>query len=420
MRQQKQTFRYLIGLLLIIFIILVPFIRPFNDYLAIPKEIIAFKNNVELPKLNLPIQPATDISTSITNDAELNAEQSVIYNINGLPVKKVNLSILDDIHVIPGGQSIGIKLQTLGVLVVGHHLIKQNDQYVSPGEEAQIDVGDIILKINEQKISEMDDVTKYINKFAEDNESLKVTVKRGDDEFVRTIKPIYDHKDNKYRIGLYIRDSTSGIGTMTFYEPKSKKYGALGHVISDMDTHKPIEIYEGTIMRSKVNSITKGINGRPGEKKASFSTKNNKLGSITKNTPFGIFGMLDDLRNDFTEDKPIPIALAHEIEKGPAKILTVIEGEKVESFDIEIVSSSPQKIPSTKGMIIKITDKKLLNKTGGIVQGMSGSPIIQNGKLIGAVTHVFVNEPHSGYGIHIEWMLQEAGIDVFNLNAQAS
>lgn len=417
MRRQKQIVRYTIGLFLIILIVLIPFIRPFNHYLAIPNEMITFDHNFELPEINSTVQMSV---SSMTEGDKTIDKQSVIYNVNGLPIKKVNLSVLDDIHVIPGGQSIGIKLQTLGVLVVGHHLLKQDDQYISPGEEADIDVGDIILKINEQDIKQMEDVSKLINRFAKDDQPLDLTIKRGDDEFVRTVKPLYDQKDDQYRIGLYIRDSTSGIGTMTFYEPKSKKYGALGHVISDIDTHKPIELYEGTIMRSTVNSITKGKNGRPGEKKASFSKKDHNLGTITKNTPFGIFGKLNDSDDDLSKTEPIPIALAHEIEKGPAEIYTVIEGEKVESFDVEIVSSSPQKIPSTKGMIIKITDEKLLNKTGGIVQGMSGSPIIQNGKLIGAVTHVFVNEPHSGYGIHIEWMLQEAGIDVFNLNAKAS
>ncbi len=205
---------------------------------------------------------------------------------------------------------------------------------------------------------------------------------------------------------------------MTFFEPESKRYGALGHVISDMDTKKPIEINNGTIVRSTVTAIQKGNNGTPGEKQAKFSIKENKIGSITKNSPFGIFGKLDKSIENGQYDKPMPIALSHEVKEGPAKILTVIDGEKVEEFDVEIVSSVPQKSPATKGMVIQITDPRLLEATGGIVQGMSGSPIIQNGKVIGAVTHVFVNDPTSGYGVHIEWMLQDAGVDIYKKEKQ--
>lgn len=207
---------------------------------------------------------------------------------------------------------------------------------------------------------------------------------------------------------------------MTFFEPQSKKYGALGHIISDMDTKKPVEINDGTIVRSSVTSIEKGNNGIPGEKQAKFSSNQNVIGNITKNSPFGIFGKLNEDIKNGKYDKPMPIALSHEVKEGPAKILTVVDGEKVEEYDIEIISSVPQKYPATKGMVIQITDEKLLEKTGGIVQGMSGSPIIQDGKVIGAVTHVFVNDPTSGYGVHIEWMLQDAGIDIYDNKKEAS
>ena len=200
---------------------------------------------------------------------------------------------------------------------------------------------------------------------------------------------------------------------MTFYHPSTKKYGALGHVISDMDTKKPIVVEDGQIVRSTVTSIEKGSNGNPGEKLARFSDDKEIIGDINRNSPFGIFGKLHkDIENGIM-DKPMPIALSHQVKEGPAKILTVVDNDKVEMFNIEIVSTIPQKFPATKGMVIKVTDPKLLAKTGGIVQGMSGSPIIQSGKVIGAVTHVFVNDPTSGYGVHIEWMLSEAGIDIY-------
>ena len=210
---------------------------------------------------------------------------------------------------------------------------------------------------------------------------------------------------------------------MTFYDPNSKKYGALGHIISDIDTKKPIIVEDGKIVKSTVTSIEKGLNGNPGEKLARFSENRDIIGNITKNSPFGIFGILNKNIKNGVFDKPISIALSHEVKEGPAQIYTVIDEEKVQAYDIEIVSTIPQKFPATKGMVIKITDPKLLNKTGGIVQGMSGSPIIQDGKLVGAVTHVFVNDPTSGYGVHIEWMLSEAGIDIYEkekVNEKAS
>src|SRR5699024_5907846 len=208
-------------------------------------------------------------------------------------------------------------------------------------------------------------------------------------------------------------DSTTGIGTVSFYDRVSGKYGALGHVISDADTKKPIEIHKGKIGHSSISHIEKGNRGMPGEKQAKFSMKDRSLGTIEKNSPFGIFGKIDPERMK-EEQEPLPIGLANEVKKGPAEILTVVEGDKVERFAIEIVNSVPQSYPSTKGMINKVTDERQLEKTGGIVQEMSGSTIIQNCKLISAVTYVFVNYSTTVYGVHIEWMLQEGEINLFD------
>jgi len=399
----------------------IPFFTPLQKYLSIPNEILTLANEsrLDIPNFGDAVEVnATDDNVQAINSSEFHAKEpgdsKLFYEVAGLPVKKVNVSLLDDIKVIPGGQSIGVQLHTLGVLVVGHHLVNGKDEEASsPGEDAKIKVGDIILKINGKPIKNMEDVKPYVEKAGKENKPLKLTVKRGKEKFSTKLQPVKDNKEKEYRIGLYIRDSAAGIGTMSFYEPKSKKYGALGHVISDMDTKKPIEIHDGTIVRSNVTSIEKGNNGTPGEKQAKFSMEKDKIGSITKNSPFGIFGELNSTIKNGKMDEPMSVGLSHEVKEGPAKILTVVDGEKVEEFDVEIVSSVPQKFPATKGMVIKITDPKLLKETGGIVQGMSGSPIIQDDKIVGAITHVFVNDPTSGYGVHIEWMLQEAGIDIY-------
>ncbi|MEK4028863.1 SpoIVB peptidase [Pseudobacillus sp. FSL P4-0506] len=349
--------------------------------------------------------------TSAAADYTLNDEAELL-QLAGFPEKNEKAAAASKIRVIPGGQSIGIKLNTFGVLVVGHHLVETVGGKQSPGEKAGIRIGDMITEINGKKIEKMQDISAFVQRAGQEATPLQVTIRRNQKVVHTELKPLKDKNEQSFKIGLYIRDSASGIGTLTFVEPESGKYGALGHVIADADTKKPIIVQGGEIVKSKVTSIEKGRNGNPGEKLAQFSTGQKKLGDIKRNSPYGIFGRLNQPISNNLVKKSYPVALSHEVKEGPAKILTVINGEKVEWYDIEIVSTIPQKYPATKGMVLKVTDKRLLDKTGGIVQGMSGSPIIQNGKVIGAVTHVFVNDPTSGYGVHIEWMLNEAGVSL--------
>ncbi|TWE06311.1 stage IV sporulation protein B [Neobacillus bataviensis] len=418
-----EIIRKIIGGILLVSLISLIFFQPLQQYLSIPKSITVFEGQ------DYTFQKAAPVTATIAShnsNITLNQEKkSVSFKANehgknemlleyaGIPIKKVDVRVLKDFRVLPGGQSIGVKLNTVGVLVVGHHLINTANGKKSPGEIAGIKVGDIITEINGSKIEKMTDVAPFVQSAGQDGKPLDLVISRESGKFTTKLTPLKDKGENTYKLGLYIRDSAAGIGTMTFVHPQSKKYGALGHVISDMDTKKPIVVEDGQIVRSTVTSIEKGSNGDPGEKLARFSSDHEIVGNIQKNSPFGIFGELNrELKNGIL-DKPLPIALSDQVKEGPAKILTVVDSDQVEEFDIEIVSTIPQKFPATKGMVIKVTDPKLLEKTGGIVQGMSGSPIIQNGKLVGAVTHVFVNDPTSGYGVHIEWMLNEAGINIY-------
>lgn len=417
--------RKIIGTILLVSLVSLGFFKPIQEYVSFPKEIVLFQSQ------------QTEISNSMSSFAAQTTDEDAVFTVatqsdstlalmgsepgesemtlelSGLPIKRVDVKVLPDFKVIPGGQSIGVRLSTEGVLVVGHHLIETTSGKKSPGEIAGIQVGDVIMKINGESIEQMSEVAPFVEEAGKTGNSLNVTFKRDNKTLTTELTPLQDKKQQSYRIGLYIRDSAAGIGTMTFYDPKSKKYGALGHVISDMDTKKPIAVNNGKIVLSTVSSIEKGANGQPGEKIATFKDRSTALGNIVKNSPFGIFGELNQDMENGIMDKAMPIALSHQVEEGPAKILTVLKGNEVEEFDIEIVNSVEQKFPATKGMVLKITDPKLLDKTGGIVQGMSGSPIIQNGRVIGAVTHVFVNDPTQGYGVHIEWMLNEAGIDIY-------
>jgi stage IV sporulation protein B len=418
-----ESLRKIMGGILLVSLISIGFSSFFQEYINIPKSISVFEGqqlqidkavpvSVSLNHNNSSVSLRDEKNTINISGAE-HGNNEVLLELAGFPIKKVDVNVLKDFKVIPGGQSIGVKLNSVGVLVVGHHQVNTNDGKKSPGEIAGIKVGDIITKINGQRIEKMSDVAPFVKDSGENGKPLQVVISRESGEFTTNLQPLKDQNEESYKLGLYIRDSAAGIGTMTFYEPKSMKYGALGHVISDMDTKKPIVVADGQIVRSTVTSIEKGSNGDPGEKLARFSSDREVIGNIKRNSPFGIFGELNKDISNGISDKALPISLSHQVKEGPAQILTVVDNDKVELFDIEIVSTIPQKFPATKGMVLKVTDKKLLEKTGGIVQGMSGSPIIQDGKLIGAVTHVFVNDPTSGYGVHIEWMLTEAGIDIY-------
>ncbi|MBS4215734.1 SpoIVB peptidase [Neobacillus rhizophilus] len=417
--------RKIIGGILLVSLFSLIFFQPMREYLSVPKDITLFEGqdfsfkkaafvsaSVQTPNSNITLDQE---SHSVAVKASENGKNEMLLEFAGIPIKKVDVNVLKDFRVIPGGQSIGVKLNTVGVLVVGHHQVNTENGKKSPGEIAGIKVGDIITEINGNKIEKMADVAPFVQSAGQDGKPLEMAISRESGKFTTKLTPLKDKGENSYKLGLYIRDSAAGIGTMTFIHPQSKKYGALGHVISDMDTKQPIVVEDGQIVRSTVTSIEKGSNGDPGEKLARFSSDREIVGNIKKNSPFGIFGELNKELKNGVLDKPLPIALSHQVKEGPAKILTVVDDDKVEEFNVEIVSTIPQKFPATKGMVIKVTDPKLLEKTGGIVQGMSGSPIIQDGKLIGAVTHVFVNDPTSGYGVHIEWMLNEAGINIYEM-----
>ncbi|BBW95659.1 SpoIVB peptidase [Geobacillus icigianus] len=430
---KKEMARTIAGVLLLGIIAAIGLSKPMKEYGQIPKQLVLFEGDaVKWNTASLPAQAAVNVQNapetleveqkngSLAVKAKRRGQGTMMLEVAGMPIKQVDVKVLPTLKVIPGGQSIGVKLNTVGVLVVGYHLVETDHGKQSPGEAAGIQVGDIITGINGQKIENMSDLSPFIEEAGKTGKPLHLQILRDQHAMTAKLVPLKDKHDGVYRIGLYIRDSAAGIGTMTFYDPKSKTYGALGHVISDMDTKKPIVVQNGQIMRSTVTSIEKGTSGNPGEKLARFADGEKVIGTITVNSPFGIFGKLTKPLPDGPITKPIPVALASQVKEGPAKMLTVVENDKVEQFDVEIVSTIPQKFPATKGLVIRVTDPRLLKKTGGIVQGMSGSPIIQDGKLVGAVTHVFVNDPTSGYGVHIEWMLQQAGIDLYGNQKKAS
>lgn len=323
-------------------------------------------------------------------------------------LKTIALNKTDDIYVTPGGDSVGVRLSSNGVLVVGYSKIKsKGEEKESPAKEVGIEIGDLITKVNNKTIKSC---SEFISKVKEcKNKKITLEIERGSQTITKEIVPKKE-ENGEYKLGIWIRDSTAGVGTLTFFDEETGKFGALGHPVTDGDTNKLFSIEEGDILESSILSVKKGEKGNPGELRGIFLDESNPIGKIEKNTQCGIFGCNKENLKEYNKNSPMKVGFKEEIQLGKASIITTIDESGPKEYEIEIVKLFNQEEPTAKSMVIKVTDPELLEKTGGIVQGMSGSPIIQNNKIIGAVTHVLINKPDVGYGVYIDWMLKDAGI----------
>ena len=299
-------------------------------------------------------------------------------------------------YIVASGENIGIELNSKGVIIVG--LYKVNDEYPAAGSGLKI--GDTIVSINNENVSNIDEMVRAIDK-SNDKNNIIVEYLRNNKKNVTSLKLILD-ESGVYKTGLYVKDSVIGIGTLTFIDPNTKLFGSLGHEIIEKFSSEKLDIKDGTIFNSNVTGVIPSNNGNPGEKKAVFYNDQVK-GIVLENTNKGVFGTFTDT---FDSSKLYKVAQIDDIKTGEAKILTVLDGQSVQEYDINILKTNNR--GKTKNIIFEITDDALLSKTGGIIQGMSGSPIIQGKYIIGAVTHVVVDNPRQGYGIFITNMLEEA------------
>lgn len=353
------------------------------------------------------VQSIAPIGNTISKIGNNDNEYEIKF-LGMIPLKAVEVQKIKDLEIYPGGNPVGVRVNSEGVIIVGYSEIEiNNKKEESPGKAAGLEIGDVILRVNGENMENSMDLLKTIKEC--DNESIKVDILRNGENLTKTIH-LKKENNKDYKIGLWIRDSTAGVGTMTFFDPTTKKFGALGHPITDADTNEPFLVKKGDLLESSIISVRKGEKGSPGELKGIFLNEETPTGNIEKNTQSGIFGEIKNTQVLNNKIKPLKVGFRDEISVGKAKIITTVDESGPQEFDIEIEKTLNQSIPGSKSMVIKITDPRLLQKTGGIVQGMSGSPIIQNDKIVGAVTHVLINKPDTGYGIYIEWMLQEAGI----------
>lgn len=304
--------------------------------------------------------------------------------------------------VIPGGMPVGIYMETNGVLVLGTDKIEGMDGLSYEPAYNLVHAGDYIVAMNGRRVQNKKELIKEVSKMQ--NKNVVLTIRRKHEEIDVKMKAVQTEKKS-YKLGIWVRDNTQGLGTITFLNSKSQ-FGALGHGIHDSDTNELLEIGDGRLYKTSISDIQKGKKGEPGGMEGVIIYNNyNVLGSITKNTDAGIFGKVDKIDTLFEDQTPMEICKKENIKIGDAKIRCYVEGN-VEEYDIRItkVDQNPHEI--NKGIVIEITDERLLSLTGGIIQGMSGSPIIQDGKMVGAVTHVFVRDSAKGYGIFIESMLE--------------
>ena len=379
----------------------------------IPSEITIFEGeNINLKTiLGITINSEDEALTTSANTGEktinkVGSEKLTVNLFKKLFIKNIDVSVLPRTTVIPVGSIAGVKLYTSGVLVVGMSEIEgEDDKKYKPYENTGIEEGDTITKINDETINSTDELIEKVN----NSNGSEIKIEYIHDEKTKecSITPVKTDAE-EYKLGLWVRDSAAGVGTVTFYEPSTRKFGALGHGITDIDTGDLLNIASGEFVTAKILNIKKGEDGNPGKIQGTVDEQET-IGEISKNTEFGIYGTLANISNlNIDASKEMEVALRDEIQLGKATILCSLDNNKVEEYEIEIEKIYKENNYNNKSMEIKITDERLIEKTGGIIQGMSGSPIIQNGKFVGAVTHVLVDSATEGYAIFGDLMIKQS------------
>lgn len=333
---------------------------------------------------------------------ESTGKYTASYKLLGfIDLKDVEINVVENEAVIAAGYPVGIYVDTDGVMIIGISSVYGMDKSEHEPAKNILKAGDYVTKVNGDEVNTKEDLINKINEFGSDD--IILTVKRNSEEIKVRVKPVQTAA-NEYKLGIWIRDNTQGIGMITFIK-KDGTFGALGHGITDIDTGYLMKIRNGSILQTEVISIVKGNRGEPGELIGVIDYENNtKIGTVNKNTHKGIYGKIDMIPEYAAKNCQVEIGMKEQLEEGKAVIQSAIDGQLTQ-YEIEITNIDKNS-EDNKGIVFKVTDEKLLNKTGGIVQGMSGSPILQNGRIVGAVTHVFVNDPTKGYGIFIENMLE--------------
>ena len=397
---------FTVGILICLSIFLVAiFSTDFTKIYSLPEKAYVSTSDIELLNKQKTFGHFLKISISdatVSNQKKTTAKMWVkLFGI--IPIKQIEVELSEGEEVYLGGTALGFSITTKGLLVVGTNTISSKNGDLSPTLETQIQKGDFLTHIDGIEITEINDVTELLNT---NQTSFNLTLSRDGIPYNCTVYPEKDLASGDKKLGLWVKNDANGIGTLTFIRQSDNRFGALGHAITDYETGVNVPVESGKIYKCSQVGITKASKNCPGELKCVFLQGINTKGTIEKNTPFGVFGNCTDASSIADFNRTAEIGSRLTIKSGKAKLLSAVSGV-LEEYDIEIIKTYYQPDSDDKSFIFRVTDKRLLELTGGIVQGMSGSPILQNGKLVGATTHVFVSDPTKGYGIYADWMAEE-------------
>ncbi len=398
MEIMKKAIRIIDGIFALCLIIIYSFIVFGN--IVLPDKIEAYSTKKIEYKSVYSVENNSLYQVDYQNSSKVSPVENDIKLLGIIPVKTTSIIQSKPKKVSVSGESFGIKLYTDGVIIVGIRDVETDKGKCNPAKEAGLEKGDIIIEINGKKAYSADSVTDILND--NNGKDYKITVKRNGNYKEFLLKPAYSSSQGCYKVGLWVRDSTAGVGTITYYDKSNNTVSALGHPITDVDTNEIMPILDGEAVRATVTKIYKSKAGEAGSLCCEFT--NDIIGTLKKNCQSGIYGKYTcTLKNTYEYE----VASPNEIVRGPVQILCTIDSGKAKFYNAQISRISYRENKKGKNMVVKITDERLLEKTGGIVQGMSGSPIIQNGKLVGALTHVIVDSPEKGYAIFAQDMVDE-------------
>ena len=401
----KQTVRHGLGIALSAMAFLCNYSPWVREAASLPDALTLTSGQKFVVQTGLPMLAASDggaVSVLASQDervtisAEAGGQTSVTFSLLGLiPVHETRVNVVEERTLIPGGQAVGVALKTRGVLVVS-----------DAAKGRALRAGDVILSADGKNVESTKALSEQVGTAQTD--TVRLEVLRGGQTITVDAQAEPDPSDGRRKLGVWVRDSTAGVGTLTYIDPANQAYGALGHAIVDADTGRLLAAREGAILHASIVGVTKGQSGKAGELKGNFLKAGEQIGSLMENCEYGIYGVLDDMPENLLYPQGLRAGARSAVHTGTASIIATVDADGPQEYGVEIVRCFAQSEPSQKGMILRVTDERLLEKTGGIVQGMSGSPILQDGRIIGAVTHVYLSDATQGYGMYIEWMLEKS------------
>lgn len=410
----KQTVRHGLGIALSAMAFLCNYSPWVREAASLPDALTLTSGQKFVVQTGLPMLAASDggaVSVLASQDervtisAEAGGQTSVTFSLLGLiPVHETRVNVVEERTLIPGGQAVGVALKTRGVLVVS-----------DAAKSRALRAGDVILSADGKNVESTKALSEQVGTAQTD--TVRLEVLRGGQTITVDAQAEPDPSDGRRKLGVWVRDSTAGVGTLTYIDPANQAYGALGHAIVDADTGRLLAAREGAILHASIVGVTKGQSGKAGELKGNFLKAGEQIGSLMENCEYGIYGVLDDMPENLLYPQGLRAGARSAVHTGTASIIATVDADGPQEYGVEIVRCFAQSEPSQKGMILRVTDERLLEKTGGIVQGMSGSPILQDGRIIGAVTHVYLSDATQGYGMYIEWMLEKS--DAMDASEQA-